>query len=330
MALPAALAQGIERIARDADPTQVMRQAQALSARYRDGQGTGTDHGLTRLSAIAYLAARLPATYGALESVFAQWRLVDPSAAPHSLLDVGAGPGTGSWAALEAFPTISRITAVEREAEMVRLGQELAAGGDSPVLRGVCWERVDLMTGVHQPHDVGLLAYTLGEVASDRRGRLIRALWEASQTALIIVEPGTPEGFGRIRDARRHLVNDGAHIMAPCPHDAECPWASGPDWCHFSARIQRSRRHRQLKGGDAPFEDEKFSYLVAVRTPPALRTARVLRHPRSHPGHVALTLCGPDGLSQRTIARSQGDLFRRARKIRWGDGWDGVETDAPN
>ena len=36
----------------------------------------------------------------------------------------------------------------------------------------------------------------------------------------------------------------GANILAPCPHARPCPLAA-PDWCHFSARVARSRLHRE-------------------------------------------------------------------------------------
>jgi ribosomal protein RSM22 (predicted rRNA methylase) len=138
---------------------------------------------------------------------------------------------------------------------------------------------------------------------------------------LVIVEPGTPDGFSRIRAARAELVAQGARVVAPCPHDADCPLAQD-NWCHFSVRVARSRRQRQLKGGEAPYEDEKYSYVIVAATPPEVRHARILRHPKISPGRIELTLCGARGLAERTVVRSDGGAFRLARKIRWGDTWD--------
>jgi len=69
---------------------------------------------------------------------------------------------------------------------------------------------------------------------------------------LLIVEPGTPAGYKNITEARRVLVESGAHIAAPCTHENTCPM-EGNDWCHFTCRISRSRLHRLMKGGEAPF-----------------------------------------------------------------------------
>ena len=38
-----------------------------------------------------------------------------------------------------------------------------------------------------------------------------------------------------------------------------------PDWCHFTQRLQRSRAHKQVKGAELPFEDEKFAYVALTR-----------------------------------------------------------------
>ena len=38
-----------------------------------------------------------------------------------------------------------------------------------------------------------------------------------------------------------------------------------PDWCHFTQRLPRSRAHKQIKGAELPFEDEKFAYVALTR-----------------------------------------------------------------
>ena len=48
-------------------------------------------------------------------------------------------------------------------------------------------------------------------------------LWQRRGQALVLIEPGTPQGFARIRAARAALIEAGAHIAAPCTHDNACP-----------------------------------------------------------------------------------------------------------
>ena len=106
--------------------------------------------------------------------------------------------------------------------------------------------------------------------------------------------------------------------IAPCPHDGVCP-LTAPDWCHFTQRLPRSRAHRQLKGAELAFEDEKFSYLALSRTPVAARPARVLAQPFVSKVEVSAKLCTPDGLLMTKVPRGARADYARARRWRWGD-----------
>jgi ribosomal protein RSM22 (predicted rRNA methylase) len=149
----------------------------------------------------------------------------------------------------------------------------------------------------------------------------VNELWSACEGVLALVEPGTPAGYARILAARTALIEAGAQLLAPCPHTAACPLV-GADWCHFSVRLPRRRDHRLAKGGDAPFEDERFSYLLAARprVAAAARRRRVLAPPRAGKPGVALKLCGLDGqVEQQQVARRDKPAFALARRLAWGD-----------
>jgi ribosomal protein RSM22 (predicted rRNA methylase) len=115
-------------------------------------------------------------------------------------------------------------------------------------------------------------------------------------------------------------------IAAPCPHQLSCPLDVAGDWCHFGARLPRSALHRQVKGADLSYEDEKFSYVAAVRPDaglPELPAGRVVRRPQQRKGLVTLDLCARDGSSgHELVSKSKGEAYRRARKASWGDRWD--------
>jgi len=163
---------------------------------------------------------------------------------------------------------------------------------------------------------VVLASYALGELAPTARIGAAQAMWAAATGALIIIEPGTPVGFAAIREIRDTLIAAGATLRAPCPHDNACPMA-GDDWCHFAARVQRSPLHRQLKGADLSYEDEKFSYVAFTKTTPARAAARVLRHPGRPPKRVELAACTRTGLRRVTVGKSHPE-YRQAKELAWG------------
>ncbi|HKX36154.1 MAG TPA: small ribosomal subunit Rsm22 family protein, partial [Rhizorhapis sp.] len=85
--------------------------AQKLSAGYR--RGATSQAILTPADAAAYAVARMPATTAACAAVFARVADVMPALAPSSLLDVGAGTGAASWAAIGQWPGITAITMLD-------------------------------------------------------------------------------------------------------------------------------------------------------------------------------------------------------------------------
>ncbi|HEV2122133.1 MAG TPA: small ribosomal subunit Rsm22 family protein, partial [Chloroflexota bacterium] len=125
-----------------------------------------------------------------------------------------------------------------------------------------------------------------------------------------------PRGFALIRELRRTLIESEAGVLAPCPHAGSCPIV-GNDWCHFSARVQRSALHRQVKEADLSHEDEKFSYIAFMRTPTRRAAARVLRHPQRPPRRVQLVACTDSGLRKITLGKSH-PAYKIAKDIKWG------------
>jgi ribosomal protein RSM22 (predicted rRNA methylase) len=167
-----------------------------------------------------------------------------------------------------------------------------------------------------------VLSYTIGELPD--ASAAVRAAWNAAKL-LVIVEPGTPRNFAQVLQIRSDLIAAGGNVLAPCPHENECPMAAANDWCHFAVRLERTAEHRRLKGGALGYEDEKFSYVVFSKQPARKADARIVRHPLTYSGHIRLTLCEPSGLREQTVTRSQKERFRPARKAKWGDEWRQLE-----
>ena len=170
--------------------------------------------------------------------------------------------------------------------------------------------------------DLVIASYLIGELGEAERKSLAEAMWAKTRDTLLIVEPGTPAGYARILNARAQLIAAGAHVLAPCPHDNACPLRA-PDWCHFSQRLARSRAHKQVKGADVPFEDERFSYVVLTRAPATARASRVLAQPASARPKFQPSSARPMASPSPRCRAATRRPMRRARHWRWGDAIDG-------
>ena len=278
-------------------------EVERLSAAYRGDAPARAAR--TGVQVAAYLAYRAPATYAAAAAVFGHVAVQRPEWRPQSLLDVGAGPGVATWAALEAWPSLESVTLVEVEPEMVAAGRELL-----PEAR---WVQADV-SAARGPADLVVASYVLGELSEPA----VDGLWEQAADTIAFVEPGTPAGYRRILDVRAAVLAGGGCTVAPCPHDLPCPLPPD-DWCHFGVRLPRSKLHRRTKGVELGYEDEKFSYAVLSREPVTKANARIIRRPLVRSGHVRLVTCEPDGIHARTVSRKQGALYKEAKSAAWGD-----------
>lgn len=318
--LPPALRSAIDREMAGVSRQSMAERTAATTTAYRAG-GTSASVIRGRDDALAYALARLPATYAACARVFGEAARMIPEFAPQSLLDAGCGPGGGSWAAREAWSALETVTWLDANLPFLDLAQRLAtdsALAASGVRRG------DLLAGGFPSADLVLASYALAEISAADLDRVVANLWSACDGLLALVEPGTPAGYARILTARSALIEAGAAVVAPCPHHAECPLAP-PDWCHFNVRLPRSRDHRLAKGAEVPYEDERYAYLLAAR--PGLKVAprqpRVLDRPRTGKPGIELKLCDLTGLERRFIPRRDKPAHAVARRLDWGDAYDG-------
>lgn len=314
MEFPLELRSEVERLLSAEDGKALAAAADGLSKRYRGNDGSGKRLATSRRDILAYAAVRMPATFGAVSRALELTLPCLPEDMREfgSVLDIGAGTGAASHAAFAAAEC-GEFTCIEREPEMLSVGRQLTEACGIPAQ----WKQGDITAGFDEKAELVLCSYCLNELSEGPRKAAVKRLWESTQNLLLIVEPGTPEGYSRIMSARGMLLEMGAHIAAPCPAEGECPLAEG-DWCHFTVRVPRSRLHKQLKGGDVPYEDEKFSFIAAFRGEPERRSGRVLRHPRVESGKITLELCTPDGAQQRVVTR-KSPLFKQARKSAAGD-----------
>lgn len=267
----------------------------------------------------AYLTVRLPATYAAVERALREVAERRPGFAPLSMIDAGAGPGTASWAAVAAWPAIEAVTLADNNPQFLDLARRIAEQSPHPALSAARRRQADMAAlDAGGGAELVIAAYALAEIPEARQRVAVDALWRAAGSMLVLVEPGTPAGFARIRRARDVLIASGGIPVAPCPHAGACPMAS-EDWCHFTVRLARSRAHMHAKQASVPFEDEKYSWLAVSRTGVPSGGGRVLSPPVEQKPGISFRLCTPEGLEQRQIARRDRDAYKAHRRSAWGD-----------
>ncbi len=319
MKLPDELREAIDDAVSGVPGSTLARASAELTERYRGEFASGAR--LTgEAQRLAYAVVRVPATYASVRAALSAVADRLPEGSVTSVLDLGAGPGTAAWAAVEVFPEIERVTLVERDPELIALGRRLVRNASNAALSSATWTAGDIDRLRFGPHDLVVASYVLGELEEPASRRVAGDAFGSAATALVVVEPGTPRGFERIRATRASLIDSGAHVVAPCPHDRECPMPEG-DWCHFAARVERTALHRRLKGGEVGHEDEKYSYVAATHEPFEPAPARIMRNPLKREGHTYLDLCAGDGLTRIVVSRHDKAAHRRARKAKWGDDW---------
>jgi len=313
--LPDAIADVISGRIEPFSISELRESAQSLSTGYRSRENMRST--LSPLAVAAYLGARFPSTYAVAHHV---WLNIAAQIAPArltSVLDVGAGPGTASWAAHDLLPA-ARFTLLERDASWRDTASAFAAalGAQMTFAQGA-FDATEALV----EHDAVVACYALNELPEARRGASIERLWRAARRVLIVIEPGTPLGFGVVRDVRDRVLENGGHVMAPCTHNLACPMTAS-DWCHFPLRVQRPAIQRSLKQAELGYEDEKFSYVVLSREPNTASDAgRIIRKPIRAKGHLHLDACARGQIVRHTLSKKQGDLYRDAKDADWGDVW---------
>ncbi len=317
MLYPTQLTEKTKELAASYNIKELSLAAENMSLRYRkEGSYGRSAQGIAEI--IAYSVVRMPAAFAACSKAV-ELTLESFGGNIDSVLDVGAGTGAASCAASLITGAVN-IRCIERDKNMIAVGKELLKA----LNLNAEWINSDIVNPDQLEFpgaDLVICSYCLNEIALNLRLKLLEKLWKAARKLLIVTEPGTPSSFSEILAFRKSLIDWGAYIASPCPHIGDCPVGSD-DWCHFSCRAARSSLHKRLKGGDAPFEDEKFCFIAASKSPVQPCGFRVLRHPYSAKGRISLKICGPEGLEDITAVK-KSPLWSFARKASSGSAYFG-------
>lgn len=319
MELPLDIKELLERLLDDYPLNKLKESSFNIINKYNNLDSNLNNHIDNELDARVYSVIRYPATFKAFSDALEYSSVSLGDIDISSALDIGAGSVAASIASLYQLKYLNKIDLLEKEQVMIDIGEYLLSRIDTKGV-DINYHKLDIIKDdlSNYQSDLVFSNYVLNELDDSKIIEVIDKMWDSTKKVLLVVEPGTPIGFEIIRLIREHLLSKGGYILAPCPHMDKCPIVS-PDWCHFSTRVSRSKLHKLLKGGDAPFEDEKYTYIAFSKSPCSRCNNRILRHPQINSGHIALEVCSKDCLRTIKVTKKDKELFKVARKSKAGD-----------
>ena len=320
MQIPSLLEYAIEKEIEKYNIKELKDAALNLSKRYMENKRTGESFFKTYLDTISYSVIRMPATYSAIRTCLE--KIIELKAFKiNSLLDIGSGTGAAEWAVLDVFD-INDIVCLEREKAMRDLSKNYFSYNEA--LRNVKFIEADILKeDLNISKDLCILSYMINELSEENRLKVIDKVLKCTNKVLLIVEPGTPEGFKNIRKIRDYAFEKGYEIIAPCTgFNGRCDIPKD-DWCASSVRVQRTKIHKYLKDAEVGFEDEKFSYVAINVEKDELdlknNIKRILRHPKIQNGRIEVKTCLQGEIKEEIITKKNKEEFKSLKKKSVGD-----------
>ena len=316
--LPPKLQEFLEDRLHGASRNDLRERAARISDNYRAAGNSDTIRDAD--DALAYAVVRMPGTFAATRAAAERVAEAMPSFEPASLLDAGAGTGATTRACRAVWPSIGESTLIDLNPHLLRFAADsFAAEGEAEAHRTLAGRLPQALAG-RPVADLVVAAYVLNELPAAEQAATLDRLWALTRGVLLLVEPGTSAGFARLLDHRRQLLALGAHVIAPCSHAGNCPLDGHERWCHFAQRLPRSKAHRDVKGVEVAYEDEKYGYLAFAREPAEADVGlRVLATPRVTKGDVTMPVCTPGQPTDLAIRRNDKAAYKDAKKLGWGD-----------
>ena len=294
---------------------KINQNAKEISQRYRANKNDGKRLLTESDEAISYALSRMPATYEAVFSALSKALEIN-NYNISTVLDIGAGTGTATWAVFQALGS-KDFTCLEREDAMIKIGKKLMQNHE--ILKNVAWKKIDITKDEFDiKADLVIVSYMINEISKGAIDTIIQKVWNATNKVLLVIEPGTPHGFSNIKYIRNSIIKKEGYIIAPCAGENECPLPD-EDWCSFSCRVQRSKTHKKLKDGTSSFEDEKFSYIAFSKERANHVENRILRHPIINKGYAEFKICTVNGIQNIKLSKKDGEIYKIAKKQNSGD-----------
>ena len=119
----------------------------------------------------------MPATYAAVTASLNALCEIRPDFSPKTLLDIGAGPGTATWASAETFPSLADFTSIDANPALRTLALDLF--GKSSRLANVRYTPGDARAALAgtEAADLVIPSYLIGEMDDAERAALAELMW---------------------------------------------------------------------------------------------------------------------------------------------------------
>lgn len=320
MKIPDLLENAIEKKVSEYSIKELRDVALNLSKRYMESKRNGESLLKNNLDTVAYSVIRMPATYSAIRTCLEKINEIYDFDI-NSVLDIGSGTGAAEWAVIDKFD-ISDFVCIEREKTMRDIAKIYFSYFDT--LKNVEFIDADILKEEFNfKKDLCILSYIINELDEKDRISVIDKAINSTSKVLLIVEPGTPEGFNNIKKIRDYLYGKGYKIIAPCIGFCGRCDIKEDDWCASSVRVQRTKIHKYLKDAEVGFEDEKFTYLAVsikdIEFNQKENLRRILRHPKIENGRILVKTCLKGEVKEEIILKKNKDEFKSLKKKNIGD-----------
>jgi ribosomal protein RSM22 (predicted rRNA methylase) len=305
----------------------------------------------------AYGLFFFPQTYARMAFALAECitprRWLPAAGRPLRILDIGAGTGAATFAALFRLehalgPFAAHVDAVDASSEGLRALTDVfnaTARARWPHV-GLTCRTADLRSPAaagDAGYDLILASFVLNELMEGEPETEVAQWMDAAVSLLapggllVITEPVSNETSTRLERLRDAVATAGQlDIIAPCLHRGPCPLlAAGEVWCHEvrtwtvpdTVAYLNRRLHRSV-------ETVKYSLLALTRRPPEARyepdarSARLVAPMHVRKGCITTWGCAADGavhpyeVQTRALTRPEiraAERVERGSRVRWGD-----------
>ncbi|KAK0199070.1 mitochondrial small ribosomal subunit Rsm22-domain-containing protein [Armillaria mellea] len=200
-----------------------------------------------------------------------------------------------------ADSTLDTYLGIDKRDGLVEMGKRILHGIPVPPMSDITFRRGLPYPSLDKvPNTLAISAFALSAQSTPLlRKKMVKEMWDSGAETIILIDHGTKDGFTAVAEGREALlrmsrvgsdsvfdwehevlrgegsekVGEGAHVVAPCAHEKECPLLGSKLHCIFEQRLQRPSFVRKTKHSGRGHEDIGYAYVVLRRGPRPQRVA---------------------------------------------------------